>query len=394
MRRLTASLLAVTGLWALSFGAPSALAAPPTVSGLKISGVTTESVNLEADVNPQGKIVTYHFEYGPADCSTSICTATKGVKLAAGSSPVHVTEAVSGLSAGTTYHYRLVAKNTLGETTASPDQTFMTYLPPQTFKACPNDGLRSSNPASARIEYSSANLPDCRAYEQASPVDKDGGDATGIAPFVRSSLDGNAISFLSVSGIPGGVGAQDFPPYLANRGTEWSTHGLLPPADTGQQAEVLGWSPDFSEVFTKATRLGKPTLTTFMEGPGAGGKPSTIAPYLNKLSPNFVGASEGNAEVLFESKAAIPGVSGAIEGKSNLYLWDKASGTLGLAGVMNDGQAPGAGAFAGAYDWIDGTTPDPGKRWRRPPLLHPRHPRDLRRRLGSLLHRSGQRAAL
>jgi hypothetical protein len=356
MRRFTAVLLAAAGLWALSFGASGALAVAPTVSALKVSGVTTGSATLEGDVNPQSKIITYHFEYGAADCASSFCTATKDVKLAAGSSPVHVTETVAGLSAGTTYHYRLVAKNGLGETAASPDRTFMTYLPPQGFAACPNDQLRRENPAKARIEYSSANLPECRAYEQASPVDKDGGDATGIAPFVRSSLGGDAISFLSVSGVPGADGAQDFPPYLANRGAEWSTHGLLPPAATGQQAAVLGWDPDFTDVFTKATQLGEPPQTTFMENSGAGGKPSTIAPYLNELSPDFAGASEGNAEVLFESGVAIPGVAGAIEGRSNLYLWLKASGELSLASVMNDGQAPSAGAFAGSYDWINGTS--------------------------------------
>ena len=357
MRRFAAVFVAAAGLWALFFGASGALAIAPTVSGLKISGVTTESATLEGDVNPQGKIVTYHFEYGLADCSSSSCTATKEAKLSAGSSPVHVKEPVAGLSPGTTYHYRLLAKNGLGETTASPDQTFMTYLPPQAFAACPNDGLRNSSPASARIDYSSANLPDCRAYEQASPVDKDGGDATGTAPFVRASLNGNEISFLSVSGIPGGVGAQDFPPYLATRGSAWSTHGLLPPATTGQQAEVLGWSADFSDVFTKATQLGEPRQTTFMDSPGAGGKPSTVAPYVSNCAPDFDGASEGGAEVLFESNVAIPGVAGAIEGKSNLYLWQKASDTLRLAGVMNDAQPPAAGAFAGSYDWINGTTP-------------------------------------
>ncbi len=356
MRRFAISLL-MAGLWGATL-APGALAIAPTVSGLKISAATTESATLEGDVNPQGKIVTYHFEYGLADCASSACSATKDVKLSAGSSPVHVTEPIAGLSAGTTYHFRLVAKNGLGETGTSADQTFMTYLAPQVFKPCPNDQLRGpDNPAKARIDYAGANLPDCRAYEQASPIDKDGGDAGGTAPFVRASLDGNAISFLSVSGIPGAEGAQDFPPYLAVRGSGWSTHGLLPPATTGQQAAVTGWSADFSDVFTKATELGEPPLTTFMDSPGAGGEPTTIAPYLNTLSPDFADASAGSAEVLFESDVAIPGVPGAIEGKSNLYLWQKASGELRLAAVMNDGQAPPSGAFAGAYNWIDGTTP-------------------------------------
>jgi sugar lactone lactonase YvrE len=355
MRRLVAPLVAAIALCAMTFGASGALAAAPTISKTTFSHISTTSVFLEADINPQGKATSYHFEYGLGDCEPGPCASTADGGLAKGTSAVRVKAEVQGLNPGKTYHFRALATNIEGGV-KSLDDTLMTYLSPQDFGPCSNEQWRAANPAGGRIENSSANLPDCRAYEQATPVDKGAGDATGTAPFDRASLSGGAISFLSVSGIPGGEGSQDFPLYLANRGDSWSTQGLLPPAATGQQAAVIGWTPDFSGVYTKATELGEPPLMTFM-ATSPGTAPKTIAPYTANLEPNFAGASNNGATVLFESKAAIAGVGGAITGKSNLYLWDKASETLGLAGQMNDKQAPPGGAFAGPYDWINGTSP-------------------------------------
>lgn len=355
MRRLTISLLALTGLCSLALGATGAFAAAPTIPLTTISQVTTGSVTLEADINPQGKAVGYRFEYGPEDCSSGLCASTPEGVLNAAISPVRVKAELKGLSAGTSYHFRAVAKNSANETANSPDRIFMTYLPPQEFGACPNDSLRKDNPAKTRIEYSSANLPDCRAYEQATPINKGGGDATGTVAFERASINGGAITFLSVSGVPGGKGSQELPVYLASRGAEgWSSQGLLPPAVFGQNANVVGWTPNFSDIYSKALKLGEPQRTTFLDS--GGGALQAIVEPTPDLQPRFAGATTGGAQVLFESEVAIPSVPGALEGKSNLYLWDKGSNELSLAGVMNDGQAPAKGALAGPYDWIRGTS--------------------------------------
>ena len=61
-------------------------------------------------------------------------------------------------------------------------------------------------------------LPDGRAYEQASPTDKNGEDAEGQFGLVKAAVAGNAISFFSTFGIPGGKGAQELPSYVALRG--------------------------------------------------------------------------------------------------------------------------------------------------------------------------------
>jgi len=341
----------------LAFASTSALALAPTSPLRSVSRVTLTSAILEADVNPQGKATKYHFEYGTGDCATSACTQVPATDLTipSGTSPVRVSAEVTGLSPATAYHFRIVAKNSEGEL-KSPDRSFSTHFPPQVFSPCPNDQLRNSNPAAARIEYSSANLPDCRAYEQASPVNKDAGDAAGTAPFTRAALQGGAISFLSVSGMPGGLGSQDFPPFLASRNVSWSSHGLLPPGDSGQSAAVLGWSEDFSHVYTKATQLGEPRTTALMAAaPGA--EPQQVTPYVSGSEPDFAASSDGGAEAIFESNAAIPGVPGALANKPNVYLWDETSKELSLGAVMNDELPPPTGAIAGPYDWINGTTP-------------------------------------
>lgn len=368
LRKVLTRSLSAFGLAALTLTllATSAQALPPTISGVMVSGVTTDSATLEAMINPQSKVTEYHFEYGAADCESSACTSIpspKEGKVPVGSSPVPVSAEVNGLEPGTTYHYRLVVHHGASEFTESPDRLFAAYAEPPTFGSCSNHLFRTENPAAARIDSPSSNLPDCRAYEQATPVDKNAGDAAGTVPFARASLTGDAVGFVSTTGIPGGVGSQEFPSYFARRNGDagWSTEGTLPPAGAGQTAQVLSWTPDFGAVFSKATRFGEPFEIELLMTP-AGGAPIKIVDYFPEppggIGANFrlAGTSAGAAQVLFESRVALPGVAGALAGKPNLYLWDAASNELVLAGIQNDEQAPPAGAFSGSYDWIKGTT--------------------------------------
>ena len=60
---------------------------------------------------------------------------------------------------------------------------------------CPNEQLRGQ-------EGYAAALPDCRAYEQVSPVDKNFTDALGEADVVQSSPSGDGVTFFSHSAVP------------------------------------------------------------------------------------------------------------------------------------------------------------------------------------------------
>ena len=203
--------------------------------------MTTDSVLLQAEINPGGKGTLYRFEYGLEDCEAhpGACTSVPAPEgeLEALSSPQPVSFPLNGLTPGTTYHLRVVASNGDGEK-HSPDRTFSTYVPAL-------DGL-----------------PDGRAYEQSSPVKKNAADARGMVAWAKASSTGDRVAFLSTSGIPGGEGEQEVPAYLASRGTsDWSTQGLLPPATSGDEAYVRGWLPDFSTVFDFAAPYG-PSATS------------------------------------------------------------------------------------------------------------------------------------
>jgi hypothetical protein len=343
--------------------ASSALAAPavPTISKEAVAEVTETSATLKGTINPGEKQTEYRFEYvdqatfEAEGFATAISAPVPNGIVAEGTLDVAVEAPIEGLVPGTVYRFHLFAKNSKGKVTG-PDSLFATYTPPPIFGPCPNEAFRSGK--FSPLAHPSAELPDCRAYEQASPVDKNGGDATGSGGYVKASPDGNAISFLATSGVPGGDGAQRMPAYLAARaGAGWSTHGLMPPATAGNKARVLGWLPDFSQVFTKANTLGELQPEALFSRPGGGGALTQVTPYTANPSLDaydFAGASKDGSVVLFESPADLGTVPAGIQGTSNVYAWDRESKTLHLASVMNDEQPPAKGALAGPYDWAHG----------------------------------------
>lgn len=77
-------------------------------------------------VNPGGENATAYFEWG---LTTSYGNTTTPQALGNGFFDVPIGEILSGLTIGTTYHYRLVASNPLG-TVFSPDATFIAADPP------------------------------------------------------------------------------------------------------------------------------------------------------------------------------------------------------------------------------------------------------------------------
>jgi hypothetical protein len=100
--------------------APSA---PAVVTGTA-SAITEESATLNASVNPNGHEVSEcKLEYGTsaADEASVPCSSLPG----SGTSPVAVSAPASGLSAGTTYRFRISATNS-GGTSQGVEQTFQT----------------------------------------------------------------------------------------------------------------------------------------------------------------------------------------------------------------------------------------------------------------------------
>ena len=111
--------LLATTVAALILIAPATAGAqtPAVTTGTAQPGTTTATLN--GTIDPGGAAdVSYTFQYGT---STAYTLATSPEQLAPGTGPQAVQAAVSGLTASTTYHFRLVANGIAGN-----DATFTT----------------------------------------------------------------------------------------------------------------------------------------------------------------------------------------------------------------------------------------------------------------------------
>ena len=116
---------------------------PPAVVTGSASSVTVSSATLNGSVDPNGRPTNWYFEYGT---STSYGSQTSTKSAGSGSSPSGVSAQVTGLSAGKTYHFRLVATSD-GGTTHGADATFVTSSAP----SVTTDDASSIAPTSARL---------------------------------------------------------------------------------------------------------------------------------------------------------------------------------------------------------------------------------------------------
>ncbi len=97
---------------------------PPSATTGAASGVGANEAKLEGTVNPNGSPTSYYFEYGPTTSYGSKAPAS-AAEAGYGTAAVAVSQALSGLSPSTTYHYRLVATGPEGTATGQ-DKTFAT----------------------------------------------------------------------------------------------------------------------------------------------------------------------------------------------------------------------------------------------------------------------------
>jgi hypothetical protein len=123
-RRCTAAALAAASIGVLTAGAAHAAAPAATTGPATAVGTTTATVT--GSVAPGGRSTSWYVEYGT---STSYGSKTSSASAGSGTASVGVTSKLSGLRAGTTYHYRVVATNGDG-TSRGGDAVFTTLVPP------------------------------------------------------------------------------------------------------------------------------------------------------------------------------------------------------------------------------------------------------------------------
>ncbi len=205
-----------------------------------MSGVSAEAATLNAEIDPHGAETTYRFEYGTSTAYGESVPAGEA-SVGSGTGDVLVSQHLAGLTAGTVYHYRVLAKNEGGETVGS-GHTFVFQSAVPSGEGCAD--------ASPRTGYA-ARLPDCRAYEEVTPPQLEpylqtraspgnlepvepgkGYDrALGEPDSLEASAGGERLLFFSPYGFPeqgGGGGGGFF--FLASREADgWSTEDAVPP---------------------------------------------------------------------------------------------------------------------------------------------------------------------
>jgi hypothetical protein len=231
-------------------------------------------------------------------------------------------------------------------------------------EGCPNEQIRQQQIYGSR-------LPDCRAYEQVSPVRKNLTDAAGEAGIVQASPSGEGVSFFAVAPFPGTAGSGgQVPTYLGVRslgGDQWLTDGLLPAAGPGSEDQVVGLTEDLGKSVVLAE---EPALAPGAE-PGvrnayvedtATGSYQLLAANIGFETFSFADATPSGPRILFETKAQL--TANAVPGTYNLYEWNEAKPPderVSLAGILPNGKAPIGGSVAGpggpAVKVLDGREP-------------------------------------
>ena len=364
--RLSSRLLLLCLATAAALAAFVSPALAITIDSTYVSAVTSKEATLHATINPEGLATTYHFDYG-TDTSYGTSTPENG---AGSDSSVHsVARSIGGLAPNTVYHYRVVTTNT-AETLPGPDRTFTTYSPGAGNTSCPNQAFRIG---------AGANLPDCRAYEMVSPVDKNGGDVAPFwapdetvpaalsprAAYNQAAVDGSKMTY--TSGTPFGdvISGRNSNQYIATRGAAgWSTHAINAPVTDhiiGEPFNIVYplatafrlFTPDLSKAWIQDASL--PTLL-----PGASlGVPDLylrdnltesykalttqeppVVPEEAEYHYRLRGHSSDFSEVLFDTRAplttdAFPTNSATFQ----TYASASDSGQLRLVSVRPDGSA-------------------------------------------------------
>jgi hypothetical protein len=239
---------------------------------------------------------------------------------------------------------------------------------------CPNAAARSGT---------AEHLPDCRAYEQVSPVEKAGLDAVTLeTPFpAQASACGVGepcgIAYMNVEAAFSGSQGNEFPnAYVSRRsGNGWQTTALAPPtpqAPVNTTARITyAFSGDLSQtvirvplqqltdnaptgVFNLFLRADDGSYSLVTAAPPRSPPEAGCGSCLTSQDVSaFAGASEDFSHVAFETNGLLEGIPGA--GAEDLY--ETVAGQVQQVGVLPDGSIAPEGATAGGGIEVSG-------RWR------------------------------
>jgi DNA-binding beta-propeller fold protein YncE len=222
------------GLDQISIASPE-VPKPPTIESEAVASVASGSAAFAATIDPEGLESEYRFEYDtkpyaegevPHGTPVPLPDGVVGSGFDAQEISVHVQD----LSPHTTYHYRVVAHNSLG-IVYGEDRTLLT----QTTGGAPA-------------------LPDDRQWEMVSTPDKQGSliEPLGEEGVVQAAADGGGISYLASTPTEAEPqGYSNSVQVLSSRGAAgWSSRDIAPPHD-GATGKNIGHNGQEYRLFSE-----------------------------------------------------------------------------------------------------------------------------------------------
>ena len=100
-------------------GGAAVAAVPAAITG-PVTSVGPTTATVTGTVNPGGQATTWYVEYGT---STSYGAKTSNVSAGSGTANTAVSANLTGLTPGTTYHYRVVATNGVRHELEAPTES-------------------------------------------------------------------------------------------------------------------------------------------------------------------------------------------------------------------------------------------------------------------------------
>ena len=326
---------------------------PPALVTSYATGVSATDATLNTTVNPLGNDTTYYFQYGTQPCAAEpdSCTSTPappGEDVGAGEEAVTKTLVLTGLEPETTYHYRVIAQNVLGET-SSPEHTLVTQAPVQPLT-----------------------LADNRAWEMVSPPEKGGAPVEALTReggLILASEDGARLAYV-VDGALGedvsGNRSPEMQEVLATRSANaWSSLDIATPStkakgvSVGTSPEYAFFNPDLSgavvEPFSPTGKAEPPLAegtaqsTVYLRDNATG----AFLPLVTEANTapgtqfgrkfNFVSATRDLTHIVFTSTIALTGPGSA----GGLYEWSE--GELHFISLLPGNTTPSTPAELGYF---------------------------------------------
>ncbi len=286
--RRTLTVLAA-GVALLASSAPAFAAGPPQIDASWVTDVTATGANLRAEINANGLSTTYRFEYiaeaayqanlkavPPREGFFGAAKAPTGKEagLGSGMTFLAVVQHIGGLAPDTVYRYRPVATNSAGSV-AGPEHLLATQQTSLVFE-----------------------LPDDRAWEMVSPVDKNGGAVAvpetlfGGGDF-QAATGGSAVTYGSATAFADADGAPPASQYISRRtAAGWVTENVSTPLESAAYGDEPDGAPYrlFSADLARGLLFGGLACRGGLAGcpepnpvlPGTGAPPGYMAYYLRE----------------------------------------------------------------------------------------------------------------